>query len=68
MSVDGGQRIRGYRPSQYGADDAEAEEAEKIRSVNVEVYAQRVHAGLPLFEDAGHAVTLRHARSGLRIR
>ena len=52
MSVDGGQSIRGCRPGRYGTPEEECDEAEVVRLANVEVYARRVRAGLPLFEDA----------------
>lgn len=54
MAVEGGgQPIRGYRPSRFGLMDMEPEEEERIRSANVEVYARRVRAGLPVFDEPG---------------
>jgi len=51
MSLDGGRPIRGFRPGTYGTSDQECDEAEVVRLANVEVYARRVSAGLPLFEE-----------------
>lgn len=51
MSLDGGRPIRGCRPGRYGTSDEECDEAEVVRLANVEVYARRVRAGLPLFEE-----------------
>ncbi len=51
MPQDGGRPIRGCRPGRYGVPDEECDEAEAVRLANVEAYAKRVRAGLPLFEE-----------------
>ncbi len=51
MPTEGGRPIRGYRPSRFGLADQESEEAEVVRLSNLEVYARRASAGLPIFED-----------------
>ncbi len=56
MLKDGGRPIRGSRPGKYGLPDEECDEAEVVRLANVEAYARRVRAGLPLFEEPGGPV------------
>ena len=51
MPMEGGRPIRGYRPSRFGLPEEECEEAETVRLSNVDTYARRVSAGLPIFED-----------------
>jgi hypothetical protein len=51
MPMDAGRRVRGYRPSRYGPQEQASEEAEVVRLSNLEVYAKRASAGLPIFED-----------------
>ena len=51
MSRDGGRPIRGGRPGRYGATEDDCDEAEVVRLANVELYARRVSAGLPIFEE-----------------
>ena len=51
MSTDGERSIRGRRPGRYGMPEDESDEAEVVRLANVEAYARRVRAGLPLFEE-----------------
>ena len=51
MSDVGGRPIRGYRPSRYGCPDEEDELTELARLANVEAYAKRASAGLPIFQD-----------------
>ena len=41
--------IRGYRPGRYGPPEEDSEQADIMRMVNVEIYAKRVRAGLPIF-------------------
>ena len=36
--------------------DDECDEAEVVRLANVEAYARRVRAGLPVFEDSGDSL------------
>ena len=44
-------RCRGYRPSEYGLSSFEELVTERIlRQANVQRYAQRVEAKLPVFE------------------
>ncbi|MDY7009712.1 MAG: hypothetical protein SVV80_03035 [Planctomycetota bacterium] len=45
--------IRGFRPGRYGLPEEETEEDQILRMANVEIYAERVRAGLPIFRDAG---------------
>jgi hypothetical protein len=51
MSQEGGRPVRAYRPSQYGLFEEPCEEAELIRLANIEEYAKRASAGLPIFEE-----------------
>jgi hypothetical protein len=51
MSRDGGRPIRGCRPGKYSIPEEECDEAEVVRLANVEAYARRVRAGLPIFEE-----------------
>ncbi len=51
MLRDGGWPIRGGRPGRYGSPEDECDEAEVVRLANVELYARRVSAGLPIFEE-----------------
>ena len=51
MSLDGGRPIRGSRPGRYGLTEDNGDEAEIVRMANVELYARRVRAGLPIFEE-----------------
>lgn len=51
MSPEGGRVVRAYRPSQLAVVEQDNEEAEVIRLANLEIYAKRVLAGQPLFED-----------------
>jgi hypothetical protein len=55
MSVEGGRSVRGCRPSRYGLVEEPCEEAELIRLANIEQYAKRASAGLPIFEEAAEA-------------
>ena len=60
MSEDGGRPVRGYRPSRYGLTEDDCDEAELVRLANIQLYAERVSAGLPIFEDnilPAHPVT-----------
>ena len=41
--------IRGYRPGRYGLPEEEDDQAQVTRMANVEIYAKRVKAGLPIF-------------------
>jgi hypothetical protein len=42
--------MRAFRPSEYGRHDEADEENDRVRLDNVQRYAQRAQAGLPLFE------------------
>ncbi len=44
--------FRGYRPGMFSVPDEEDEQAEVVRLANVEIYAKRVRAGLPIFRDS----------------
>ena len=48
----GGQGFRAFRPSRLSGIDEQQDqvELEKSRQENIQVYADRVRAGLPLFE------------------
>ena len=43
--------FRGYRPGMFSVPDEEDEQAEVVRLANVEIYAKRVRAGLPIFRE-----------------
>ena len=60
MPMEGGRPIRGDRPSRYGLPDEDCEEAEIIRLSNLEVYASRASAGLPIFEDPERTAVAEH--------
>jgi len=51
MPMDGSRRVRGCRPSRYGLQEQASEEAEVVRLSNLDVYAKRASAGLPIFEE-----------------
>lgn len=53
MSAEGGRPVRGFRPSHYGLVEEPCDEAELVRLANIEVYAKRASAGLPIFEEPG---------------
>ena len=50
--VNGGQRTRAFRPSYFSAIDDYDEETERAKEVNVLLYAARVRAGLPIFDNS----------------
>jgi len=56
MSDFGGRPVRGCRPSRRGLDEEPCEEAELVRLANIEVYARRASAGLPIFEDVKNVI------------
>ena len=43
--------MRAYRPSRFARDDEYREDVEREKQRNVEIYAERARAGLPLFVD-----------------
>ena len=43
--------IRGCRPGRYGLPEEDSEETQIIRMANVEIYAKRAEARLPIFRD-----------------
>ncbi len=43
--------IRSFRPGRFGLSSEEAPETIRIRAANVEAYAKRVRAGLPIFAE-----------------
>ena len=49
MSAKERDSIRGCRPSRLGLPNEEAIETLRIKSANIEAYARRVKAGLPIF-------------------
>jgi hypothetical protein len=54
MSAHERNSVRGYRPSRFGLpSDEDLEEEIRIRAANVEMYAKRVSAGLPIFAADG---------------
>ena len=58
--------IRGYRPGRYGLSREDSEEDEHIRMTNVEIYAKRVRAGLPVFRrDARNSPAVGADKSGV---
>jgi hypothetical protein len=66
MPMQGGRSIRGYRPSLFGLPEDPSEEAEIIRLANLELYARRARAGLPIFEDLDLDVRSRSSVKGER--
>ena len=49
--TDGGRFMRAFRPSHFCvAEDECDEDTERAKAMNLLVYAERVQAGLPLFE------------------
>ena len=57
--------IRGCRPGRYGLREEGGEEAQSVRLANVEIYAKRAKAGLPIFKDAsGSPSALSGGKSG----
>jgi len=65
MSEFGGRSVRGCRPSRRGAVDEDCEEAELVRLANIEVYARRASAGLPIFDDRGDPARALGASKGV---
>jgi len=63
--IDGGRCLRAFRPSRFSAlEEGEYDETTELaKAINVELYAQRVQAGLPLFE-SGPAVSTAEAETG----
>ncbi len=51
--------MRAYRPSQFGRSDDVNEEVDEVKQAKVLYYAQRVQAGLPLFEAPPRTPALR---------
>lgn len=66
MSADEGRLVRGFRPSHFGVEEEPCEEAELVRLANIETYARRASAGLPIFEDSvelpASLLTVKHGR------
>ena len=48
--LNGGRSVRAFRPSYFSAPDEYDEDTEREKAVMVQFYAERVEAGLPLFE------------------
>jgi hypothetical protein len=48
--------IRAFRPSRYAPADECEEELQREKLANMELYASRAEAGLPLFDAASHFV------------
>ena len=57
--------LRGYRPGRYGLPEEASEEAQIHRLANVEIYARRVRAGLPIFRNAKDFPVVSGNKSGL---
>ncbi len=47
--------IRGCRPGRCGLPEEDSEEDQIIRMANVEIYAKRARARLPIFRDVGNS-------------
>jgi len=43
--------IRAFRPSHFAGDDEYDEDGQRAKEANVQLYTQRVEAGLPLFDN-----------------
>ena len=54
--VNGGRCIRAFRPSYFAAAEDYDEDTLRAKEVNVELYAERVQAGLPLFDSASSQI------------
>lgn len=59
--------MRAFRPSQFGRHEDVDDEAEQVKLVNLQQYAQRAQEGLPLFESRQQmpkvqSLTLKHVR------
>ena len=52
MSAKDGKPVRGYRPGRCGMSEEEDDRAQIVRLANVEIYAKRARAGLPIFRGA----------------
>jgi len=50
--VNGGRNLRAFRPSHFSPSDECDEVTERAKAQNMQLYAARVEAGLPLFEPA----------------
>jgi len=48
--LNGGQRMRAFRPSRFTPNDSFDEELEQAKEANLQRYAARAEAGLPLFD------------------
>jgi len=63
--INGGRCVRAFRPSRFSANDECDQEAGKAKAMNLELYAARVEAGLPLFDgDEVRAVSLQAKATG----
>jgi len=57
--------LRGYRPGRYGLPEDASAEAQITRLANVEIYARRVRAGLPIFRKTRDIPVVSGNKSGL---
>ena len=64
MSEYGGRPIRGCRPSRRGLAEEDSDEAELVRLANIELYAKRASAGLPIFDDHSGSTGSSGSRKG----
>jgi hypothetical protein len=51
-----GRYIRAFRPSRFARLDDFDDESERIKEANLQMYAERAQAGVPLFDSAPVAV------------
>ena len=56
--------MRAFRPSRFARDDEYPEDVEREKQRNMEIYAERARAGLPLFVDFPAAYTFSHGTEG----
>ena len=57
--------LRGYRPGRYGLSEDASDEAQITRLANVEIYARRVRAGLPIFRKTKDVPVVGRGKSGV---
>ena len=66
--MNGGRCMRAFRPSYYSAAEEHDEAVIQAKLLNLEAYAARVAAGLPLFETAPETEPPKSARRTSRAR
>ena len=62
MSI-GGRTFRAFRPSRFGRQDEVEEEVQQTKVARISIYAKRVEAGLPLFDQPSAAKAIKGPRN-----